>query len=148
LYLAKLVSEITIIHRRNTFRAEPILIEQIKKLPNVKFELNQVVDEIVGDEHGVTGIKTKNVNSNVTKEIPVAGVFIAIGNKPNTDIFINQLDMDEGYIKIGYSAATATNIPGIFAAGDVTNKNYHQAIVAAGLGCMAALDAKTLLNSQ
>lgn len=149
LYLAKLASEVTIIHRREELRIEPILIDILKNTPNIKFELNQVIDEVLGDERGVTGIRTKNVATNLTKNIEVAGVFVAIGHKPNTDIFINQLEMDQGYIKTNstYGAATATSIPGVFAAGDVTDKNYQQAIVAAGSGCMATIDAKNFLNS-
>ncbi len=146
LYLAKLATEVIIIHRRDSFRAEPIMIEKLKSSPNIKFELNHVVDEILGDEHGVTGIRIKSVASDSTKEVEVAGIFIAIGNKPNTEIFIDQLEMDQGYIKIGHGAATATDVPGVFAAGDVTNQNYHQAVVAAGFGCMAALDAKNFLD--
>ena len=147
LYLAKLVSEVTIIHRREGLRIEPALVDLLKKTPNIKFELNQVIDEILGDEHGVTGIRTKNVATNLTKDIEVAGVFIAIGHKPNTEIFINQLEMDQGYIKTNsaYGAATETSIPGVFAAGDVTDKNYQQAVVAAGSGCMATIDAKNFL---
>ena len=149
MYLAKLSSEVTIIHRREGLRIEPITVEQLKRTLNIKFELNQIVDEILGDEHGVTGIKIKNIASNLTKEIEIAGIFVAIGHKPNTEIFTNQLDMEHGYIRAGlaYGAATATSISGVFAAGDVINQNYHQAVVAAGLGCMAAIDAKNFLNS-
>jgi len=149
MYLAKLASEVTIIHRREGLRIEPILVELLKKTPNIKFELNQIIDEILGDEHGVTGIRTKNVTTNLTQDIEVAGVFIAIGHKPNTEIFRNQLEMDQEYIKTGstYGAATATSIPGVFAAGDVTDKNYQQAVVAAGSGCMATIDVKNFLNS-
>jgi thioredoxin reductase (NADPH) len=147
LYLAKLASEITIIHRRDNFRIEPILIEQLKKIPNIKFEFNSVVDEILGDEHGVTGVKIKNSSSNLTKEIEVAGIFIAIGYKPNTDIFINQIEMDQGYIKADYNSITATSIAGVFAAGDVISRNYNQAIIAAASGCAASLDVKNFFNS-
>jgi thioredoxin reductase (NADPH) len=148
LYLAKLASEVTIIHRHESLRIDPITIEQLKKTPNIKFELNHIIDEILGDEHGVTGIRIKNVATNLPKVIEVTGVFAAIGYTPNTEIFINQLEMDQGYIKTGleYGAATATSIPGVFAAGDVINQNYHQAVVAAGFGCMAAIDAKNFLN--
>ncbi|CAL7962760.1 thioredoxin reductase [Gammaproteobacteria bacterium] len=149
MYLAKLASEVTIIHRREGLRIESITIEQLKRTRNIKFELNQIVDEILGDEHGVTGIRIKNVASNLTKEIEISGVFIAIGHKPNTEIFANQLDMEHGYIKTGlaYGAETATSIPGVFAAGDVINQNYHQAVVAAGSGCMSAIDIKNFLSS-
>lgn len=147
LYLAKLASEIIIIHRRDQWRAESILVERLKKIPNIKFELNYIVDEIIGDEQGVTGIKIKNVATNSLKEIAVAGIFIAIGYESNTKIFANQLAMNQGYIKIGHGFTTATNIPGVFAAGDVTDQNYHQAIVAAGSGCMAALDVKKFFDS-
>jgi len=148
LYMAKIASEVVIIHRREGLRIEPIVIEQLKKTANIKFELNNIVDEILGDEHGVTGIRIKNVAANLTKVIEVTGVFIAVGHKPNSEIFVNQLEMDQGYIKtsLAYGAPTATSIPGVFAAGDVINQNYHQAVVAAGFGCMAAIDAKNFLN--
>jgi thioredoxin reductase (NADPH) len=148
LYLAKLASEVTVIHRREGLRIDPIMIEQLKKTPNVKFELNHIVDEILGGAHGVTGIRIKNVTTNLAKVIEIAGVFIAVGHKPNTEIFINQLEMDQGYIKTGlaYGAATATSISGIFASGDAVDKSYQQAIVAAGSGCMAAIDAKNFFN--
>lgn len=147
LHLAQLASEVTIIHRRDQFRAEPILVNQLKKLPNINFEFNSIVKEILGNELGVTSIKIKNVGTNVTKELEVAGVFIAIGYQPNTDIFMDQLAMHQGYLKIGYDYPTATSIPGVFAAGDVTDQNYHQAVIAAGSGCMAALDAKKFFDS-
>lgn len=148
LYLAKLAFEVTIVHRREGLRMEAITVNQLKKIPNIKFELNHVVDEILGDEHGVTGIRIKHVATNLTKVIEATGVFIAIGHKPNAEIFMNQLEMDQGYIKTGlaYGAATATSIPGVFAAGDVMNQNYHQAVVAAGFGCMAVIDAKNFFN--
>lgn len=146
IYLAKLVSEVTIIHRREGLRIEPIIVEQMKKTSNIKFELNHVVDEILGDTRGVTGIRIKNVASGVTKQLEVAGIFIAIGHKPNTEIFTNQLEMDQGYIKTGYGLTTATSISGVFAAGDVISQSYHQAITAAGSGCMAAIDAKNFLS--
>ena len=148
LYMAKLASEVVIIHRRDGLRIEPIVITQLKKTANIKFELNNIVDEILGDEHGVTGIRIKNVATNLTKVIEVTGVFIAVGHKPNSEIFVNQLEMDQGYIKtsLAYGAATATNIPGVFAAGDVASQNYPQAVVAAGFGCMAAIDAKNFFN--
>lgn len=158
LYLSSIASEVTIIHRREGLRIDPITIEKIKKTSNIKFELNHVVDEILGNKDGVSGIRIKNVSSNLTnltkltkltKELTVDGVFVAIGNKPNTEIFTNQLEMERGYIKIdlAYGYATATNIPGVFAAGDVVNQNYHQAVVAAGLGCMAAIDVRNFFNT-
>lgn len=148
LHLAQLASEVTIIHRRDQFRAEAILVNQIKKLPNINFELNYTVEEILGNELGVTGIRLKNVGTNITKPLEVAGVFIAIGYKPNTDIFAGQLTMNQGYLKTNYNYPTATSIPGVFAAGDVTEQNYHQAVVAAGSGCMAALDVKKFFDSN
>jgi thioredoxin reductase (NADPH) len=149
MYLAKLSAEVTIIHRREGLRIEPIIIDRLKKISNVKFELNQIVDKILGDARGVTGIRVKNANSNLTKEIEVDGVFIAIGHKPNTEIFVNQLAVEHGYIKtsLAYGAATATSIPGVFAAGDVIDQKYRQAVVAAGFGCMAAMDVKNFLSS-
>ncbi|WP_426397560.1 thioredoxin-disulfide reductase [Ralstonia sp. R-29] len=156
LYLANIASKVTLIHRRDKFRAEPILIDRLheqEKKGKIEIKTNMVLDEILGDDSGVTGARLKGTNENEgrTEEIKVAGVFIAIGHKPNTDIFRGQLDMnDTGYIttKSGLAGmATATNIPGVFAAGDVQDHIYRQAITSAGTGCMAALDAQRYLES-
>lgn len=155
LYLSNIASHVTLIHRRDKFRAEKIMSDKlIKKAAQegkIKIEWNHVLDEILGNDSGVTGAKIKNVHNGDLKEVDVHGVFIAIGHKPNTDIFKGQLDMSEtGYIKVrsGITGnATATSIPGVFAAGDVADSIYRQAVTSAGSGCMAALDADKYLES-
>lgn len=153
LYLSNIASHVTVIHRRDRFRAEKILSEKlIKKSHNdgVTIEWNHVTEEIVGDNSGVTGIRIKNVVTGQTKLLDVSGVFIAIGHKPNTDIFIDQLEMKNGYIivKSGLQgASTRTSIEGVFAAGDVADPIYRQAVTSAGSGCMAALDADKYLET-
>ncbi len=151
LYLAKLAKEVTLIHRRNALRAEEILVKQLLKEAqsgSIKIEWDSVVDEIVGDDNGVKGLRIKNVVNNSLKQLDVTGVFIAIGHKPNSDLFGGQLEMNNGYIKIARSESgnfTATSVPGVFAAGDICDAFYRQAITSAGMGCMAALDAKRFL---
>lgn len=147
LYLAQIAAEVTMVHRNENLKIEPMMLEKIKNTPNIKIELNQELLEVLGDDSGVTGAKIKNVVSNEIKELPASAVFIAIGYKPNTDIFVDKLDMENGYIKVGFAdkAKTATSISGVFAAGDVTDQTYRQAVVAAGQGCMAAIDAKSFL---
>ena len=154
LYLANIASHVTVIHRRDKFRAEKILSDKlIKKTTdggNVTIEWDCVLDEIVGDNSGVTGARIMNVKTNEKKIVDATGVFIAIGHKPNTDIFDGQLDMVNGYIQIKNGLegnATATTVPGVFAAGDVADHVYRQAITSAGSGCMAALDADKYLDS-
>jgi thioredoxin reductase (NADPH) len=154
LYLSNLASHVTLIHRRDKLRAEKMLTDRLleKKETTGKIDIawNSVVDEILGDATGVTGIRIKNVQTGETTTLDVTGVFIAIGHKPNTDIFAGQLDMDNGYLKVHNGTgpnATATKIPGVFAAGDVADPIYRQAITAAGTGCMAALDADKYLDS-
>lgn len=155
LYLSNLVANVTLIHRRDKLRAEKILIDHLmhKKESTGKINVlwNSVADEILGNDQGVTGLRVKNTLTGETHVLDVTGVFIAIGHKPNTDIFAGQLDMDSaGYLKIRSGAAqnaTATNIPGVFAAGDVSDPAYRQAITAAGSGCMAALDADKYLDN-
>lgn len=154
LYLSNIAAKVTVIHRRDKFRAEKILSEKlIKKASdgNVRIEWNHVTEEIIGDASGVTGIIVKDTLSGQSKTIPVHGVFIAIGHKPNTAIFTGQLDMTEnGYIKVKSGltgGATATSIPGVFAAGDVADSIYRQAVTSAGSGCMAALDADKYLEN-
>jgi len=152
LYLSNIASHVTVIHRRDKFRSEKILADKLmKKVADgkVHVEWNAVTEEIVGNETGVTGIRIQNKITNESKLIDTAGVFIAIGHTPNTSIFANQLAMENGYIKIRDGAegnATATSIPGVFAAGDVTDQIYRQAITSAGSGCMAALDADKYLD--
>jgi len=151
LYLANIASHVTLVHRRDQLRAEKYLADEIiekSKTGNVTIEWNSMLDEVQGDESGVTGVRLLNKNG-TTKEVPVHGVFIAIGHTPNTDIFAGQLEMEEGYIKTRCSQegnATATSVPGVFAAGDVQDRHYRQAITSAGSGCMAALDAERYLE--
>ncbi|MFZ6734879.1 thioredoxin-disulfide reductase [Undibacterium sp. Ji42W] len=151
LYLSNIASKVTVIHRRDKFRAEAILIDRLMaKVAEGKIEVkwNHTLDEVIGDESGVTGINVKDADGTVTP-ITVHGVFIAIGHKPNTSIFDGQLDMKNGYIKTRTGTegmATATNVPGVFAAGDVQDHIYRQAITSAGTGCMAALDAQRFLE--
>ncbi len=153
LYLANITEHVTIVHRRDEFSAEAILIDQIMekaKNGNITIEWNHQLDEILGDDSGVTGIRIKN-KEGVTKDIDLMGVFIAIGHKPNTDIFKDQLDMAGGYLKTFSGTegnATATSVAGVFAAGDVQDHIYRQAITSAGSGCMAALDAERFLKSK
>ncbi len=154
LYLSNIASHVTVIHRRDKFRSEKILSDQLiekSKTGNVTIKWDSVVDEILGDDSGVTGVRIKNVKDGSTEEIPVMGVFIAIGHRPNTDIFEGQLELDHGYIvvKSGREGnATATSKEGIFAAGDVADHIYRQAITSAGSGCMAALDAERYLDNE
>lgn len=153
LYLSNIASHVTVIHRRDKFRSEKILADHLNKkvdANSVSIEWNHVTDEILGNETGVTGIRIKDVNTGKTKVIDVTGVFVAIGHKPNTDIFAGQLEMENGYITIKSGlkgGATATSIPGVFAAGDVADPIYRQAVTSAGFGCMAALDADKYLES-
>ncbi|HOP41737.1 MAG TPA: FAD-dependent oxidoreductase, partial [Geobacteraceae bacterium] len=152
LYLANIVEHVTVVHRRDQLRAEKHLADKLiekSKTGNVTIEWNSVLDEVLGDETGVTGVRLLNKNGS-TKEVPVHGVFIAIGHKPNTDLFEGQLEMEEGYIKTRCGQegnVTAASIAGVFAAGDVQDRHYRQAITSAGSGCMAALDAEKYLDT-
>jgi thioredoxin reductase (NADPH) len=152
LYLANIASEVIVVHRRDKFRSEKILSDKLLEKSqngNVRIEWNHELDEVLGDDMGVTGIRIKATNSGDCKDLDLHGVFIAIGHTPNTDIFSGQLEMENGYIvvKSGIRGnATATNIPGVFAAGDVMDSHYKQAITSAGAGCMAALDAEKFLD--
>ena len=153
LYLSQIADKVTVIHRGEKFRAEPILIDRLMaKVKEGKIEIrwNHILTEIVGNDSGVTGVRIQDKKTQTTSELTLHGVFIAIGHKPNTDLFEGQLDMKNGYIVThsGSSGnATATNIPGVFAAGDVQDSIYRQAITSAGTGCMAALDAQRYLES-
>lgn len=153
LYLSNIASEVTLIHRRDSLKAEKILQDRLlakAENGNIKILWNHQLDEVLGDDSGVNGLRLKNTQDGHTQEIDVAGVFIAIGHKPNTDIFAGQLEMKDGYIQVksGLNGnATATNIPGVFAAGDVADHIYRQAITSAGAGCMAALDAEKYLDN-
>ncbi|EIJ47102.1 thioredoxin reductase oxidoreductase [Herbaspirillum sp. GW103] len=152
LYLSNIASKVTIVHRRDKFRAEPILIDRLlHKVSEGKIAIqwHATLDEVVGDDSGVTGIKIKSTQDGAITEIPVHGLFIAIGHKPNTSIFEGQLEMHNGYLKTRTGTegfATATSIDGVFAAGDVQDHVYRQAITSAGTGCMAALDAQRYLE--
>ena len=154
LYLSNIASHVTVIHRREEFRSEKILSEQLlekAKNGNVTIEWNSEVDEVLGDATGVTGVRIKNRNDNSTKDIELMGVFIAIGHKPNTQIFEGQLDMEHGYLKTKGGRdvnSTMTSVEGVFAAGDVADHVYRQAITSAGAGCMAALDAERFLEAK
>ena len=154
LYLSKIASHVTLVHRRDTFRAERITLGHLMKqveLGKITLELNQVMDEVLGDDSGVTGMRLKSTQTQDTKDIPLPGVFIAIGHKPNPDIFTGQLDMKNGYIvtRGGLDGnATATSVPGVFAAGDVQDFTYRQAVTSAATGCMAALDADRYLSAH
>jgi thioredoxin reductase (NADPH) len=154
LYLANIAKKVTLVHRRDEFRAEMIEMNKIHekvKEGKINLELFNQLNEVLGDDSGVTGIKIKNVKSNETKEIKLQGVFIAIGHKPNTDIFEGQLEMENGYIITNSGREgnfTATSIKGVFAAGDVQDHIYRQAVTSAGTGCMAALDAERYLANH
>ncbi len=153
LYLSNIASEVHVIHRRDTFRSEKILSQRLldkAKNGNVVLHLNKTLDEVLGDEMGVTGIKIKDTQTDDVSDLDIMGLFIAIGHSPNTSIFENQLDMRDGYIivKSGLDGeATCTSVPGVFAAGDVSDHVYRQAITSAGTGCMAALDAEKYLDA-
>lgn len=152
LYLSNIASHVTVVHRRDTFRSEKILSQKLlekAKNGNVTIEWNHVLDEVLGDDKGVTGMRLKSTVNDSYKEHTLDGVFIAIGHTPNTGLFTNQLDMQHGYLTIqggNTSNATATSIAGVFAAGDVADSVYRQAITSAGAGCMAALDAERYLD--
>ncbi|GGF97371.1 MULTISPECIES: thioredoxin-disulfide reductase [Cysteiniphilum] len=153
LYLSNIAKTVTLIHRRDELRAEKILIDQLMKKSkegNIRFEWFHTLDEVLGNDAGVTGVRIKDVKSNTTKELAVDGVFIAIGHTPNTQIFNDQLQMENGYItvKSGLAGnATQTSIEGVYAAGDVMDHVYKQAVTSAGTGCMAALDAEKYLDA-
>jgi len=152
LYLSNIAKTVTVVHRRDKFRAEAIMVDKIlarARDGNVRIEWNHTVDEVLGDKTGVTGVRIKSTVDGATKDIPVQGFFVAIGHSPNTQLFEGQLEMRNGYI-VTHSGlegnATATSIPGVFAAGDVQDHVYRQAITSAGTGCMAALDAERFLD--
>jgi len=152
LYLANIASEVHVIHRRDSFRAEKILVDRLMDKANngnVTLHLNKTLDEVLGDDAGVTGVRIKDTNDGSLSDLDVMGCFIAIGHQPNTGIFAEQLEMHDGYIVVKsglHGNATATSVPGVFAAGDVMDHIYRQAITSAGTGCMAALDAERYLD--
>ncbi|MCC8374306.1 thioredoxin-disulfide reductase [Photorhabdus sp. HUG-39] len=152
LYLANIAAEVHLIHRRDTFRSEKILISRLMdkvKNGNIILHTDRILNEVLGDDMGVTGVRLRDTQSGATEELAVTGTFIAIGHTPNTAIFEGQLELDNGYIKVQSGLqgnATQTSIPGVFAAGDVMDHTYRQAITSAGTGCMAALDAERFLD--
>ena len=152
LYLSNIASEVVLVHRRDQLRAEKILQDHLLEKEangNISVEWNHVLDEVLGDDAGVTGLRIKSTLDGESKDLNVQGVFIAIGHTPNTGIFDGQLEMVDGYLKVNSGLngnATETSIPGIFAAGDVMDNVYRQAITSAGTGCMAALDAEKYLD--
>ena len=153
LYLSNIASRVTVVHRRDKFRAEKIMQDKLfekEKTGKVVIKWNSTLDEVLGDKTGVTGMRIKNMQSGATEDLALHGVFIAIGHKPNTDIFAGQVEMKNGYIITHggtHGNATATSLPGVFAAGDVQDHIYRQAVTSAGTGCMAALDAERYLDS-
>ena len=154
LYLSNIAKHVTVVHRRDKFRCEKILADQLMEKTrngNITIEWNHEVDEVLGDNSGVTGLRIKNAQDGSKKDLELTGVFIAIGHKPNTDLFDGQLALNHGYItvKTGLDGnATATSVTGVYAAGDVADHNYRQAITSAGTGCMAALDAEAFLDAN
>ncbi|TCJ15185.1 thioredoxin-disulfide reductase [Parasulfuritortus cantonensis] len=154
IYLANIAAKVTLVHRRDSFKAEKIMVDHLMekvKEGKIVLELNSVLDEVLGDNSGVTGMRLKNAQSGASKDVTVAGIFVAIGHKPNTDLFTGQLELDHGYIVTQggrHGNAQQTSIPGIFAAGDVQDMMYKQAITSAASGCQAALDAERYLDSQ
>ena len=154
LYLSNIANKVTLIHRRDTFRAEAIMIDKLHEkvaAGKIELKLHSTLDEVLGDASGVTGVRVKNVNTGATEDVAVKGCFIAIGHSPNTDIFKGQLEMKDGYLitQSGNNGmATMTSVPGVFAAGDVQDHIYRQAITSAGTGCMAALDAQRFLEQH
>ena len=153
LYLANIASHVTLVHRRDKLRSEKIMQDKLfekEKAGKVTIKWNSTLDEVLGDASGVTGMRIKNVKTGAAEDVALDGVFIAIGHKPNTDLFVGQLEMENGYLVTGggrQGNATATSIPGVFAAGDVQDHIYRQACTSAGTGCMAALDAERYLDS-
>jgi len=150
LYLSNIAEEVVLVHRRDKLRAEKILQDKLLAKDNIKVMWDHTLDEVLGDDSGVTGMRVKSTQGDSTEDVELQGVFIAIGHKPNTDIFQGQLDMNNGYIKIKSGLegnATATSVDGVFAAGDVADHVYRQAVTSAGAGCMSALDAEKYLES-
>ncbi len=150
LYLSHIAEHVTLVHRRDSLRAEKILQDKLLAKDNISVEWDHTLEEVLGDDSGVTGMRIQSTKGEGSKDIELQGVFIAIGHKPNTDIFQGQLDMNDGYIKIHSGIegnATATTVEGVFAAGDVADHVYRQAVTSAGAGCMAALDAEKYLDN-
>jgi len=147
-FLTKFASKVTIVHRREELRASKIMAERARNNPKITLALSETVDEILGDGKAVTGVRLKHVKTGVTRELAVKGVFMGIGHEPNTGLFKGQLAMNEvGYLQVR-APSTYTSVPGVFAAGDVADPTYRQAVSAAGTGCMAAIDAERWLGEH
>lgn len=147
-YLSKLCTKVTMLVRKDEFRASKIMVDRVKRTPNIEILYNTETEEVLGDGQGVTGARVKNTMTGEVKEIPATGFFVAIGHKPNTDIFKDYIHRDEvGYIKYEQPGSSKTNVPGVFVSGDAADKTYRQAITAAGTGCIAALDAERYLSA-
>ena len=148
IYLTKFATKATVVHRRDEFRASPIMLDRARANEKIEWITNAVVDEVLGEEGRVTGVRIRDVRSGETSVLPADGLFVAIGHDPNTSLFLDELDHDEAGYLITKPGSTATNVEGVFAAGDVVDHVYRQAVTAAGMGCMAALDAERWLTAQ
>ena len=148
IFLTKFADKVTVVHRRDEFRASPIMLDRARANPRIEWVTNAVVDEVLGDDGKVNAVRVRDVTTGETTDVPTDGLFVAIGHDPNTRLFLDQLDHDEaGYLEV-QPGSTATNITGVFAAGDVADHTYRQAVTAAGTGAMAALDAERLLSAE
>jgi thioredoxin reductase (NADPH) len=148
IFLTKFANNVKLVHRREDFRASPIMLDRARANDKIEFITNAVVDEVLGEEGRVTGVRIRDVNTGETRELPADGLFVAVGHDPNTKLFLEQLDHDQPGYLITQQGSTATNIPGVFAAGDVVDHVYRQAVTAAGTGAMAALDAERFLAAE
>jgi len=146
-YLAKLCKKVFMIHRRDQLRASKAMQHKVLNTPNIEMVWDSVPEEVLGDDSGVTGVRVRNLKTGDARDIPVMGFFVAIGHKPNTEIFLGQLELDESYYVKTKPGTTQTSVAGIFAAGDVQDHHYRQAVTAAGTGCMAAIEAERFLTS-
>jgi thioredoxin reductase (NADPH) len=148
IFLTKFADKVTVVHRRDEFRASPIMLDRARANPKIEFITHAVVDEVLGGEGKVAAVKIRDVNTDETREIPADGLFVAVGHDPNTKLFLDQLDHDEQGYLVTKAGSTETNVEGVFAAGDVVDHTYRQAVTAAGSGAMAALDAERWLAAR